>query len=134
SICDSPKMDPTGRYIAFLSSAPNLATNALISGYHLYLRDTTANTTTLLDADTNGVGSSVSPATVPRLNDSGDSVAFESFDASLAANDRNHNLDLFLRDVSAASNILVSVRDASLLSASPNGSSIIYPRGISADG
>lgn len=134
SICDSPRMDPTGRYIAFLSSAPSLATNALISGYHLYLRDTTANTTTLLDADTNGVGSSVSPATVPRLNDSGDSVAFESFDASLAANDRNHNLDLFVRDVFAASNILVSVPDASLPSTSPNGSSMIYPRGISADG
>jgi hypothetical protein len=134
SVCDSPHMDPSGRYVAFLSSAPSLATNLLTGDYHLYLRDTVASVTALLDADTNSIGSAVSPATVPRLNDVGGFVAFESLDANLVANDRNHDYDLFIHDVSNVTNELISARNTALPSASPNGASIIYPHAISADG
>jgi hypothetical protein len=130
SICDSPKIDPAGRYIAFLSSAPNLVTNALTPGYHLYLRDATANTTTLLDVDTNGVGSSVSPATVPRMNGANSLAAFESLDANVVANDRNHNYDLFIRNISAGSNELISAHEPTLASVSPNGPSMVSLHGV----
>jgi Tol biopolymer transport system component len=86
--CDWPVMDSTGRFVAFLSSATNLVTNLLVGDYHLYLRDVQAGTTTLVDADTNGLGCSVSPATAPRLSADGTLVAFECGDASLVANDR----------------------------------------------
>jgi hypothetical protein len=135
SVCDSPAIDPIGRYVAFLSSAPNLVAGAPLGGFHLYLRDTVANVTTLLDADTNGVASSsLSPASIARMNGNGNFAAFESFDAGLVANDRNHDLDVFVRDVSAGTNILISARDSSLASDSPNSSSVFYPRGVSADG
>jgi hypothetical protein len=135
SVCDSPGIDPTGRYVAFLSSAPNLATNAPLGGYHLYLRDTVSNLTTLLDADTNGVtSSSLSPAAIARLNDNGNFAAFESVDAGLVPNDRNHDLDVFVRDVSASTNNLISARDSVLASDTPNSSSVLYPRAMSADG
>jgi WD40-like Beta Propeller Repeat len=134
SVCDSPHMDSSGRYVAFLSSAPSLVTNLLTGDYHLYLRDMVASVTTLLDADTNSIASSVSPATVPRLNDVGGFVAFESPDANLVANDRNHDYDLFIRDVSNVTNELISARNPAMPSASPNGASIIYPHAISADG
>jgi hypothetical protein len=134
SVCDSPRMDPTGRFVSFLSGAPGLVTNSLAGDYHLYLRDTVGNVTTLLDADTNAIGSSVSPATVPRLNDTGGFVAFESLDASLVANDRNHDYDLFVRDVSNGTNELISPHHPALPSASANSSSLIYANGISADG
>ena len=39
STCDWPTVDPTGRFVAFLSSATNLVTNPLDGDYHLYLRD-----------------------------------------------------------------------------------------------
>jgi hypothetical protein len=130
SICDSPKIDPTGRYIAFLSSASNLVTNALIPGYHLYLRDATSNITTLLDLDTNGFGSSVSPATVPRMNEDNSLAAFDSLDANLVANDRNHNYDLFVRNISAGSNELISAHAASLASISANGPSMVSLHGV----
>src|SRR5262249_39150014 len=77
---------------------------------------------------------SVSPATVPRLNDVGGVVAFESLDANLVANDRNHDFDLFIRDVSNGTNELISARNLALPCASPNSSSIIYAHAISADG
>jgi len=130
SICDSPKIDPTGRYIAFLSSASNLVTNTLISGYHLYLQDATANITTLLDVDTNGFGSSVSPATVPRMNEANSLSAFDSLDANLVANDRSHNYDLFVRNISAGSNELISAHAPSLASVSPNGPSTVSLHGV----
>lgn len=134
SICDSPRMDASGRYIAFLSSAPNLVTNTLNPGYHLYLRDATANITTLLDVDTNGFGSSVSPATVPRMNQANSLAAFESFDANLVADDRNHNYDLFVRNILAGSNELISAHEPALASISPNGPSMVSLHGVFPDG
>ena len=59
-----PAIDASGRYVAFLSSATNVVTNSVIGDYHLYIRDVQASATTLVDADTNGVGSSVGPSTV----------------------------------------------------------------------
>ena len=38
STCDWPALDASGRFVAFLSSANNLVTNALVGAYHLYLR------------------------------------------------------------------------------------------------
>jgi hypothetical protein len=134
SVCDSPHMDPSSRFVSFLSAAPNLVTNALSGDYHVYLLDTVAGVTTLLDADTNAIGSSVSPATVARLNDNGGFVAFESLDASLVANDRNHDYDLFVRDVSNGTNELISAHHSALPSASANNSSVVYAHGMSADG
>ena len=74
--CSWPVIDPTGRYVAFLSSATGLVTNSLAGDYHLYLRDTQAATTTLVAADMNGVGVALSPTTMPAMSGDGSLVAF----------------------------------------------------------
>jgi Tol biopolymer transport system component len=125
STCDWPTINPSGRCVAFLSSAANLVTNPLVGTYHLYVRDMQAAATTLVDADTNGVGSLLSPATAPRLSDDGVFVAFECPDSSLVPNDHNHDYDVFVRDLATGASELISAHDAALPSLSPNGSSLL---------
>ena len=56
SVSCQPAIDSSGQFVVFLSNATGLTTNAVTGGFHLYLRDLLAGTTTLLDADTNGFG------------------------------------------------------------------------------
>jgi Tol biopolymer transport system component len=132
--CDWPVMDSTGRFVAFLSSATNLVTNTLVGDYHLYVRDVQAGTTTLVDANTDGRGSSVSPAATPRLSADGTLVVFECGDASLVPNDRNHDYDVFVHDLTANTNDIISAHDPNLPSAAANGPSGISTFSCSADG
>jgi len=136
SRCDWPVIDPTGGFVAFLSTAGNLVTNSLAAGsYHLYRRDLVAVETLLVDADATGAGSvGMSPVTAPRLNGNGQLAAFETLDGSLAPNDGNHNLDVFVRDLTAGTNDLISAPDPALTSASLPGPSAISPHSASADG
>jgi len=132
-ICDSPSIDPSGRYVALLSSATNLTTNTLVGEYHFYLRDTLTSTTRLVDADTNGVGVGISPTAVPSLSSDGRFVAFEGADG-LVANDRNHDSDIFLRDSLTDTTELISAHHPASPSQTPNGSSLITASCVSSNG
>ncbi|HTL59763.1 MAG TPA: hypothetical protein VL361_29095, partial [Candidatus Limnocylindrales bacterium] len=134
TVCDWPTITSDGRYVAFLSSASNLTANTIFSGYHLYVRDLQAGTTSLIDADTNGIGSIIGPATVPRLSADGRFAAFDSPDGNLVPNDRNGNSDVFVRDLLAASTELVSAHAPSLASGTPNGPSSLATAAINPDG
>jgi hypothetical protein len=134
STCDWPTFDPTGRFVAFLSSATNLVTNTLAGDYHLYLRDVQAGTTILVDTDTNGIGSSVTPSTQPSLSNNGRLVAFESLDANLVPDDRNHAYDVFVRHTRNSRFDLISARASTLASATANGQSAIGAFAVSGDG
>jgi Tol biopolymer transport system component len=127
STCDWPALDDSGRYVAFLSSSTNVVTNRVVGDSHLYLRDMQAASTALVDTDTNGVGSGLSPVAAPRLSADGRFVAFECLDASLVPNDRNHDYDVFVRDAVAQVTELVSAHDAALPSLTPNGGSLLSP-------
>jgi hypothetical protein len=134
STCAWPAVDASGRFVAFLSGATNLVTNGLSGPYHLYLRDTQLATTTLLDADTNGVGSLISPTTRPQLSSNATFVAFECPDSSLVPHDCNRADDVFVRNLAAATTELISVHDAALPSASANGVSSLSPLSVSSNG
>ena len=134
STCYWPTLDASGRSVAFASSATNLVTNTIVGDYHLYVRDTQAATTTLADADTNGIGSGVPSSSVPRLSADGRCVAFECLDAGLVTNDRNHDYDMFVRDLVAGTTELVSAHNATLPSLTPNGPSLLSLSSLSADG
>jgi len=129
-----PAIDPSARFVAFLSSATNLVTNAIPGDYHLYVRDLQAGITSLGDADTYGVGTPLGPGTVPRLSADGRLVAFESADANLVPDDRNHDSDVFVRDRSAGTNELISIRHPTLYSVSPNAASVLSPLSLSSNG
>ncbi len=132
--CDWPVLDAAGRYVAFLSTAPGLTTNALIGGYHLYVRDAQAGTTALVDVDTNGVGSGVTPSAAPFLSENGGQVAFDAGDGSLVSGDRNQENDVFVRDLAAGTTEMISRHAPALASATPNGPSRISGLSVSADG
>lgn len=134
SLCYWPAVDPSGRFVAFLSTATNLVPNQLAGDYHLYLRDTIGGSTSLLDADTNDAGSPVSAAAVPSFTPDFRFVAFECADASLVPNDRNRDYDVFLRDLAAGTNELISAHDPNLPSLTPNGPSTISLNPVSSNG
>lgn len=133
SLSDSPALDDTGRFVAFLSSAPDLVTNNLPGEYHLYRRDLQAGTMTLVDANTNLAGSVLDPGTTPAMSADGRLVAFDSQDPSLVPLDRNHAYDVFLRDVAMNSNELVSGHDPGLPCLTANGPSASSPVSMSFD-
>ena len=134
SVCDRPSLDPSGRFVLFLSNATNLVTNALSGDLHVYVRDMQTAVTTLVDADTNGVGTVASMASAPQMTPDGRLVVFECPDAGLVPNDRNHAYDLFVRDLAGGTTELVSARDATLPSITPNGPSLLSACSVSTDG
>lgn len=125
TISDSPVLSDDGRVAVFVSSALDLVTNKLSGDYHLYLRDLRAATTTLIDVDTNGVGSLLDPIIAPVLSADGAIVAFDSQGRSIVAGDRNRSYDVFIRDVTNSTTQLISSHDPGLPSFTPNGPSSI---------
>ena len=93
-----------------------------------------ADVTALVDADTNGVGAAISPATAPQMTPDGRFVVFECPDASLVPNDRNHSYDVFVRDMLGTTKEMVSAREATLPTTTPNGPSLLSACSVSTDG
>ena len=134
-VCDSPVVSTNGQYVAFLCGGTNLVPNPLFAQYHLYLRDVQAGITTLVDVDTNGMGSGVNAITVPSMSDDGSIVAFDAPDGNIVANDRNHDNDIFVRDLTAQTTEMVSARDPSLPSLTPSGGASAFTAcSVSANG
>lgn len=133
-VSDWPVIDPTGRFIAFASSATNLTTNVMAGEFHFYLRDTQAETTRLLDLGAGGVGSAKSFLSVPCLTPDGRWLAFDCTDADLVPNDNNQAYDVFLCDLSTGALELESVRQPVLPSQTPPGSSARPTAAVSAAG
>ncbi len=121
AVCYAPVIDPSGRYVAFLSNATNLTTNALADGFHLFCRDTQAGTTVLVDANTNGVGMGVSPETFPSWDATARYLTYESAGLS----DRNQYFDVLLHDFLSNSTEIVSAPNPAFSFPSPDGPSVL---------
>jgi Tol biopolymer transport system component len=134
STCGSPSLDGTGRYVVFLSCGSNLVTNAVAADYHVYLRDLQAGTTTLVSADSAGFGPGLNAASLPRMTPDARYVAWEGLDSNLVPNERNHTYNVFVRDLAAGTNDLVSARHPTLPTLSANGPSQLSAASVSADG
>jgi Tol biopolymer transport system component len=101
-----PTISADGRFIAFKSAAPNLASISGGSGTQIFLRDTQANTTILVSQDTVGnAGSGASSQ--PTISADGRYVAFTSV-ATLAPTPGGSGTQIFLRDAQANTTTLVS--------------------------
>jgi Tol biopolymer transport system component len=134
SISHSPALSSDGRFIAFLSSAAGLVTNAVSNGLHLFRRDLQAGVTQLVDADTNNAASTDETGMNLAASADGRYVAFTSPDGRLASRDNNHANDVFLRDTSGAGFELISQRDPSLAATTGNGLSFLSSYSITPDG
>ena len=117
----APLVDPSGRYVVFLSNSTNLTTNVLMGDYHLYWRDTQAGATVLVDVNTNGVGVGVYPETYPSWSPD---ARFLSFDCANAG-DRNRYQDVFVSDLESNTNELISIQTPAISSLTPDGPSIL---------
>ena len=87
-----------GRYVAFDSSATNLAPGDVNGEDDVFLHDLVTGETTLVDVDTFGNPADTFVNTQPALSYDGRFVAFRSTAANLVAGDTNGFDDVFLRD------------------------------------
>jgi len=131
-VCDSPMVSSNGQFIAFTSSAGNLATNSLGGYFHVYLRDLQTAVTQLLDVDTNGLGVGVDPTTVPAISEDGSVVAFDS--ANLLPDNRHLIHDVFTRSGATNATSVVSAANPLLPSQTPDGSSSFTSYCVSSNG
>ncbi len=134
-VCEEPVMDSSGQYVAYLSSATNVTTNVISSGYHVYLWSAQTGATQLADTGTNGVGAGVYPTAICALSDDG-SVFFDQSlgNASLVPNDGNVGSDVMAFHSATGTMELVSGYQPGQPSLTPNGFSRLYSSCISTNG
>ena len=132
--CDWPRMDASGRYVTFFCSAANLTFNTLVSGPHLYLRDLSFGSTELINQDAGGTGYGVNSTTAPGVSADGQVITFDAMDGGLVTSDNNGANDVFARDRLAFTTELISARDPSLASLTPNGSSGVGSFSVNTNG
>jgi Tol biopolymer transport system component len=93
----APRMTPDGRFVVFMSDAPNLVPGGTAGAFDIYLRDVRFGTTEVVSVASGGArgdGSSMMPSISP----DGRFIAFNSQADNLVANDTNGWEDVFLRD------------------------------------
>jgi len=96
-----------GRYVAFQSTASNLTPGDSNRLGDIFIRDTQAETTTLVSATADG-SSANGVSSNPAISADGRYVVFESSADNLIAGDNNHARDVFVRDTVAGTTALVS--------------------------
>lgn len=92
-----PAVSSDGRYVAFSSSAPNLAAGTG-QVYQIYLRDRLNHTTVAVSTNENGAPGNGFSET-PVISPVGRYIAFSSLSSDLVPNDTNEQEDVFLRDL-----------------------------------
>ena len=116
-----------GRWVAFSSSASNLAPGEFGASYDIFLHDTQTSETFRISRTSAGMaanGNSYDPA----VSDDGRYVAFQSFSTNLDPLDTDQQSDVFLRDHVQGVTRLVS------RSASNGGNDSSFLPAISSDG
>ncbi len=93
----SPSMSPDGRFVAFASSASNLAVSDLNGLPDVFLRDRQNGTTEIVSFANDG-SQGDSPSLSPSVSADGRWVAFRSASTNLVPNDTNGRADVFVRD------------------------------------
>jgi len=133
SVCNWARIDASGRYVAFHCSGTNLVTNTLATPDNYYVRDLQNGTTTLMNADTNGLSTPVNIYAPPAVSAQNSLVAFAAPDGSLVPNDRNHADDVFVRDLAGPAE-LVSAHAPALASFAPRSFSGVTTFCLSTNG
>ena len=112
-----PVLGGNGRYVAFASTANNLALTTSNTPFqelsviplNVYLRDRASNTTVLVSVNLSGTGGGDQNAIPVAVSTNGQFVLFESAADNLVAGKTNSAGAVFIRDVVNGSTMLVSV-------------------------
>ena len=104
-----PSISSDGRYVAFASTATNLSDEDVDPVSDIFVRDTQANTTTLVSRRDGLAGAAgAADSHFPSISDSGTKIAFHSAADNLNDEDTDGTNDVFLRDTDAGTTALVS--------------------------
>ncbi len=101
-------MSADGRYVAFSSSATNLAAGDTSGTVNVYRYDRATGATVRVSVAIGG-GPASGPSGNPEISDDGNLVAFQSAAFDLVANDANGAVDVFVRDMAAGTTERISV-------------------------
>jgi len=118
-----------GRYVAFQSNATNLVSGDTNGVADIFLRDTTAGTTTRVSLASDGIQTNGGHSFAPSVSNGGRYVAFYSSATNLVSGDTNGVPDIFVRDILTGTTFRAS---ASFDGSSGNGGSTVPS--ISSDG
>ncbi len=124
----NPALSADGRYVAFTSSASNLAPGDANSDLDIFVHDRVAHTTVLASVGPHGAMGD-GPSVAPSISGDGRLVAFESDADSLAPDDTNGTGDVFVHDIVTGLTRRLSVGGNGLQTESPS-----FGPAISADG
>ncbi len=105
-------MTPDWKYVLFQSAANNLVSNDTNWQADLFLRDTTAWTTTRVNVSSAGTQSNNALRSGFSITPDGRYVVFSSFASNLVPNDTNNKIDVFVRDTIAGSTSRISISSA----------------------
>ena len=98
-----------GQFIAFASMGTDLVPNYTNAGQGLFVRDLASGTNLLVSADVRGLPALGGWSTDPSISADGRYVAFASGATNLVPADNDTFQDIFVRDLHAGTNYLVSV-------------------------
>jgi len=131
ALCEFPRVDQTGRYVAFASDEASLTTNS-DGSWHVYLRDTTTDAIQLADVSTNGI-TPISFVTLPfHLRADGSAISFGCMDGALSINP--YKSDAFLRDFTSNTTEIISAAAPTLPSVTPLNPSGLTASSVSSNG
>jgi Tol biopolymer transport system component len=137
---EHPFISADGQSVAFLSFASNLTSQTDSGGGEdIFVRNLTAGTTTLVTVTADGKSATNANPTAPSITPDGSHVLFNSPSDALVTQDGDRNWDVFVRDLSAGTTTLVTIRDPGRPSLTANGNSYMQPitahaNAISSDG
>lgn len=103
----SPSISSDGRYVAFASLATNLVSPPT-TGQQIFRWDTATGDVILVSRDASGAHGTAD-SSEPSISADGRYVAFESNASNLISGDTNNVKDVFRRDLSAGTNLRVSI-------------------------
>jgi Tol biopolymer transport system component len=125
----TPSISYDGRYVAFASTATNLAADEVNgTAADIFVRDRQAGTTERVSVATGGISGNYDSA-LPSISADGRYVAFASWATDLVSGDLNSEWDVFVHDRASGTTEMVSVD-----SAGAQGNDFSDHPSISADG
>jgi Tol biopolymer transport system component len=125
-----PSISADGRFVAFDSHADNLSLDDLNSVHNVFVRDTGASTTTLVNYGIGGAGADGS-SSAASISAGGRFVAFASDANNLSSADNNLFQNVFVRDTGASTTTLASRTNAA---DGPGADGDSFSPSIAADG
>lgn len=106
---ESPSVSADGRFVVFVSSAPNLVLNDANDARDVFLWDRTSRQVEMISVRTDGRNAGNGVSEVPMVSRDGNLVVFASDASDLVVKDANQVRDVFVRDRSKRVTERVSV-------------------------